>query len=57
MNQMTASIATNTAPLTMHGLPLAGKIEQNVVRGTLARWMEKILSKAEAIPFHEVGGL
>ena len=57
MDQMTASFTTNTAPLTTQGLPLAGQIEQGVVRGVLAKWMKKILSKAEAIPFHEVGGL
>jgi hypothetical protein len=57
MDQMTASFTMNTAPLTTQGLPLAGKIEPSVVRGVLARWTEKILSKAEAIPFHEVGGL
>jgi hypothetical protein len=57
MDQMTARFTTNTAPLTTHDLPLAGKIEQSVVFGVLARWTKKILSKAEAIPFHEVGGL
>lgn len=58
MNVMTASIATNTAPFTTQDLPLAdGKIEQSVVRSALARWAEKILSKAEVVPFHEVGGL